>query len=348
MNKLWLFFFFSLFQLNGTSQASYSEVIDSLLLTLSKFPSNTYFSIAQSDGYTVNHLGFHVLDGKVTKVEIADSLFEIGSITKVFTSTILANEIVMNNLNPLKDVNNNFDFKFHNKIKINYLSLSNHTSGLYRLPSNFYVGNKELSKPYEYYSTSLFDSYLANELDIGEINTYNYSNTGAALLAYALEKKNKTDFDLLLKKQIFDKYNMTSSSFEKTPSFAGYNEAGEVQELWKFNSFKGAGGIVSSASDLIKFVNAHLTSNDLVLAKTRESTFNVSDKMSMGLAWHILNKENDQQIYWHNGGTAGFTSSMMFDLAQKKGVVILTNISAMSSKSKIVDQYCFKLLNATP
>jgi CubicO group peptidase (beta-lactamase class C family) len=319
-------------------------LLDSFKTELQSFPTNTFVAIATIDDTTIHFYGYRIVAGNVTEINLRDSLFEIGSITKVFTSTILANEVVNNNLNPTKYINKNFDFKFYKNIKINYLNLSNHPSGLYRMPSNFYVGNKEGKQPYERYTKELFNNYLQNELDLGEKETYNYSNTGMSLLAYSLEKGTKISFDTLLSKNIFQKYDMNKTGYNLIPSFVGYDVSGEPQELWKFNVFKGAGGIVSSVNDLMKFINAHINTEDEVLALTRKNTFKISDEIRIGMALHIIKSSENSILYWHNGGIAGFTSSMTFDVEQKKGVVILSNIFAFHPKTGSIDKYCFELL----
>jgi hypothetical protein len=61
------------------------------------------------------------------------------------------------------------------------------------------------------------------------------------------------------------------------------------------------------------------------------------------IGWHIIqNKTGD--FYFHNGGTGGYTSSMLMDMQRKKGVVILSNISAFHSKMTYLDTLCFELL----
>jgi CubicO group peptidase (beta-lactamase class C family) len=123
-------------------------------------------------------------------------------LTKVFTSTLLADEVVNKNIKLKASVNKAFSFKFNDKIKLSYLDLSNHTSGMYRLPSNIMpMLFENPNNPYSQYSYDLFNDYLKSELqlDDNEVPKYTYSNLGAGLLAYALSNRKGQEFESLLK-----------------------------------------------------------------------------------------------------------------------------------------------------
>ena len=66
--------------------------------------------------------------------------------------------------------------------------------------------------------------------------------------------------------------------------------------------------------------------------------------MQIGLGWHILNMENGRELIWHNGGTAGYTSSMGLDIENKNGIIILSNVSAYNEKMGNIDQLLFELI----
>ncbi len=80
-----------------------------------------------------------------------NKIFEIGSITKVFTSSVLASLVVDNRLKLNDFVNNYYPFAFNNNSKISFLDLANHTSGMPRLPENLDVSNK--LNPYKNYGS---------------------------------------------------------------------------------------------------------------------------------------------------------------------------------------------------
>ena len=66
--------------------------------------------------------------------------------------------------------------------------------------------------------------------------------------------------------------------------------------------------------------------------------------MKIGMAWHILKSENGKDLYWHNGGTGGYSSSMAVNIEDKTAVIILSNVSNINDK---IDGLCFELINRT-
>jgi CubicO group peptidase (beta-lactamase class C family) len=77
---------------------------------------------------------------------------------------------------------------------------------------------------------------------------------------------------------------------------------------------------------------------------TRTPTFTVNEKMKIGLGWHILKSDNEQELIWHNGGTGGYSSSMSININEKTAVIILSNVSAFNPEMKNIDELCFLLI----
>lgn len=331
-----------------SAQLDRAAIMDKTKATLASMPDGFAISIALIDGDSTEYIGLEKRDGDWEVLDLKDALFEIGSITKVFTSSMLANEVINKGLKLKHKVNKAFPFKFKDKIKLSYLSLANHSSGLDRLPSNILpllATNPE--NPYKDYTNELLDTYLKGQLGIKEskMPEYAYSNLGAGILAYAIEKKEKRAFGKLLEEYIFEPYQMSSTSYEGQTSFDGLDANGDKTGNWEFSAMKGAGGLISSVKDLSRFIQAQFEEGDEALALTRKATFKVSDEMSVGLGWHILKANSEDEFYWHNGGTGGFTSSLAFRTTNNTGVVILSNMTALSPKSRVIDPFCFELLD---
>jgi hypothetical protein len=66
--------------------------------------------------------------------------------------------------------------------------------------------------------------------------------------------------------------------------------------------------------------------------------------MKIALGWHIIKTEKEFNWVWHNGGTGGYSSSMVLDAGKKNGVIILSNVSAFNTKMKNIDNLCFELM----
>lgn len=325
------------------------EVMARLNKTVEDFPENTSFSICVINNGVTEFYGAQLKSGSFHSVDLQDSLFEIGSLTKVFTSSVLADMVINDQLKLSKKINKSLPYKLNNKIKINYKSLSNHTSGVYRLPSNIMMLFAQTpDNPYSNYTYDLLDDYLENSLQLEHTNndTYSYSNLGAGILAYVLALKGEEEYYNLLEQKVLKKYGLKNTGYTLKANIPGLNAQGDTISQWEFNSLIGAGGLISNTTDLSKFVNAQLNNEDEILALTRKETFNISSTMSIGLGWHIINPNSENEKFWHNGGTGGYTSSLSFRTSNKTGVIILTNISAFNPESGKVDELCFTLLDA--
>src|SRR5690606_26436110 len=136
-------------------------------------------------------------------------IFEIGSITKVFTSTVLASLVEEGKIKLTDKINSYYSFPFNNNINLTFKDLANHTSGLPRLPENLVLSDE--ANPYKSYGKNQIEEYLKNFLKIDKPQTYSYSNLGTGLLGYTLGLSQKTSFQKLLQKNVFDKYKMINS-----------------------------------------------------------------------------------------------------------------------------------------
>lgn len=220
------------------------------------------------------------------------------------------------------EINSYYPFSFKNDIKLTFENLANHTSGLPRLPENLDLSNE--ANPYKNYGKTQIEEYLKNQLKLEneEIKSYSYSNLGTGLLGYTLGLSQKTSYQDLLQKNVFDKYEM-KNSFTHPQSTTdklvkGQNTDGNGTSNWEWDVLFGAGGILSTTEDLAKFANAQFNPKNKELALTRIPTFEVNENMKIGLGWHILKSKNGEDLFWHNGGTGGYSSSITVNTNEKK------------------------------
>ena len=327
------------------------EIAEIIYSKVKDFPNNTQLSIAIIKNGDTNYYGILIDNDTIKTIENQGKVFEIGSITKVFTSSVLASLVEDKKLNLADHINAYYPFTFNDGVKISFESLANHTSGLPRLPENFEFRNN--INPYKNYDSEKLDEYLKNilKLENEPTKTYSYSNLGAGLLGHTLNLSQKTSFLELLQKKIFDRYNMTNSFYSSqdlgNKLVKGLNTRGEVASNWDFDVLFGGGGILSTTEDLAKFAQAQFSPKNKELTLTRKSTFVVNEKMKVGLGWHILTSENNKELVWHNGGTGGYSSSMAVNVIDKTSVIILSNVSAFNPKMGNIDKICFELINKT-
>jgi len=324
------------------------EIADEIYPLTKDFPNNTQLSIAVLKNNNVKYYGIIIQNDTIKSIKNQNKIFEIGSITKVFTSSVLASLVIDNKLKLNDFVNDYYTISFNNNTKITFLELANHTSGLPRLPENLDLSNE--TNPYKYYGNKELNEYLAKLLLIENNNKkkYDYSNLGAGLLGNSLGLSQRKPFNGLLQKRIFDKYKMSSSHTSlkgiKNNIVKGLDVTGQEVSNWEFDVLFGGGGIVSTAEDLVKFAQAQFDNRNKELELTRTPTFEINEEMKIGLGWHILKSENEFKWIWHNGGTAGYSSSMVLDVAKKNGVIILSNVSGFNPKMGNIDELSFGIL----
>ena len=272
-----------------------------------------------------------------------NTLFEIGSITKVFTSLLLAEAVRENKAaldDPVSTHLTALKFKggspFHS---ITLSELATHTSGLPRLPGDLSLG-VDRENPYAHYDEQRLTHSLVSfqQKQLHQQGGYNYSNYGAGILGYVLTQIYGQSFRNLLKQKILDPLEMSSTDaptrFTELPEemrarIATPHLTGRAVRHWELSALVGAGGMISSAEDLIRFGTAHwnnkalrgLANSLMVVAKPR--------KPGQGLGWAI---EGD--ILYHGGGTGGFRTKLEVDPKNRTVRVFLSNSASTSEEVK--------------
>ncbi|HVG90065.1 MAG TPA: serine hydrolase, partial [Alphaproteobacteria bacterium] len=268
-----------------------------------------------------------------------DTIFEIGSATKVFTSLLLADMVQRKQVtldDPVaKYLPSTVKMPERNGRAITLVDLSTHTSGLPRLPGN--MNPKDPANPYADYSVEQLYQFLSGyqlTRDIG--SAYEYSNLGGGLLGHVLARRAGMDYEALVESRICAPLDMKSTAITLTPEMktrlaVGHNAVLEPVKNWDLPTLAGAGALRSTANDLLTFLGANLGYSKSSLApamdampKTRRSTGQAGLEIALG--WHIVTI-NGKEIVWHNGGTGGYASFIGFDPKTRIGVVALSNTS---------------------
>ena len=302
------------------------EQSDLIFKNAKVFPNNTQISFAIIENGVARFYGIKRENDSIIYVENKKNVFEIGSISKVFTSTLLADFVIENKIGLDENINQYLKFSFKDNQKIKFRALANHTSGLPRLPTNLAFTLVNPTNPYEKYGEKELKEYLSEELELAKPtdNSYNYSNLGAGLLGYTLSKIANKSYQELLQGMIFSKYEMIPN--------------------WDLGVLAGAGAILSSVDDLSKFAIAQFDSKNRELELSITKTSTINENMDIGLGWLIIKKQSGENWIWHNGGTGGYTSSIAIDINNRNGIIILSNVSASSPNMGNIDKLCFRLL----
>lgn len=265
-----------------------------------------------------------------------NTVYEIGSITKVFTGALLAEAVrrgeVQLNDSISKYLPKTVKAPTRGDKEITLLDLATQSSGLPRLPANF--APKDGKNPYADYTTAQMYDFLSSyqlTRDIG--SKYEYSNFGIGLLGHILSQRAKMSYEDLVRTRILKPLKMNDTTITLSPVLKsrmaqGFDKNGEPASNWDIPTFAGAGALRSTAKDMAKFIaaNAGLAKSNLSgdFSEAHKPLREAGGEMRIGLAWHILPKTAGA-IVWHNGGTGGFRSFAGFSRAQKKGIILLTN-----------------------
>ena len=177
-----------------------------------------------------------------------NTVFEIGSISKVFTATVLA-ELVKEGKVKLDDPVQKYlpasvRVPMRNGKQITLANLSEQNSGLPRMPSNFHP--KDASNPYADYSVQqMYDFVSGYQLTRDPGDQFEYSNLGVGLLGQVLSLAVGQPYEQMERKRVWEPLGMTHTAITFTPWMKahlalGHDEQGDVVPNWDLPTFAGA------------------------------------------------------------------------------------------------------------
>ena len=279
-----------------------------------------------SYGETIKHNG---------KLPNADNFFEIGSITKTFTATLLAyyvNEGKIKLTDPIAKFLPDSVAANPQLHSITLQELANHTSGLARLPDNLVPHAADPLNPYKDYTKELLYAYLKTcKLESKPGEKYAYSNLAVGLLGNILETVNGEPFSQMVREVISKPLLMFSTDQYLNPLLAPrfvqvYNASGQPTEPWDFDGLAACGALRSTLNDMLLYAKANLHPGtdklSQAIALTHKVTF--SKDVKIALAWHVI-IVNGVEYYYHNGITNGSNCFMAFNPEKNIAVVVLSN-----------------------
>ncbi|HKS25660.1 MAG TPA: serine hydrolase [Thermoanaerobaculia bacterium] len=269
-----------------------------------------------------------------------DTVFEIGSVTKVFTSLLLADAVRRGEValdDPVaKYLPAGTKVPAHGGKPIRLVDLATHTAALPSFPPNHVP--KDLHNPYADYTVAQLYEFLAGyELPRDPGAQYDYSNLGVGLLGHALARRAGMDYETLVRTRITAPLSMKSTSIALSDSMrkrlaTGHDARRERTPNWDLPTLSGAGALRSTANDLLTFLSANLGLTPTPLAPAMASMLATRrptprPHLQVALAWHIITADDGRELVLHNGGTGGYRSFVGFDPKNRTGVVVLSNTS---------------------
>ena len=296
--------------------------------------------------------GYGKLSRDADKTPDGRSIFEIGSVTKVFTGLLLA-DMVERKLLKLDDPVREFlpqtvtVPRWDGQV-ITLLDLATQTSGLPRMPGNFSIAAvKDPRNPYANYTVEQLYEFLSHHSLSQKPGTqFEYSNLGVGLLGHALGRRADTSYESLVVEGICAPLGMkdtciTLSEEQRSRLAQGHGPLGRPVANWDIRTFAGAGALRSTVNDMLKFITANLGLKKSRLSAAielshlpRHDTDRPGGKIA--LCWHI---RSDKTILWHNGQTGGYHSMLALQKQRKIGVVVLSNTA-----HRIVDELAMAVM----
>lgn len=265
-----------------------------------------------------------------------NTVYEIGSISKVFTTSLLA-EMIVNGDVPLEGEVESYlpdgvTVPSRSGVAISLEHLATHASGLPVNPPSIVVNNP-LNPFFPFPTAELYTFLNGHRLTRTPGSEFEYSNLGLGLLGHALAQSLGTSFEEALTQRILNPLRLqdtviTASSGLSARRAQGYSGVVE-RPAFKMEALEAAGQILSTANDMLTFIEHQLglQQSDLTaafdLAHEKRADAGAPGQ-AMGLGWIIITAGSDT-IHMHDGATMGHNTFAGFNLKQGIGVVVLSN-----------------------
>lgn len=302
---------------------------------VSGLPDKTELAVAFTKGDSTSYYGAKNNEGQAIHINNHLTLFEIGSITKVFTSHLLAQAVQNGKITIDQPISHFIDFDLKDKSDITLKQLASHSSGLPGMPHYFFDPLVDSINPYQNYSEKIMLRDLESkiELDKESVDKWVYSNYGVSLLGYILARQNNSSFKELLQKDIISPFSLDYTSLGrsnlKSKLAMGMDSNGQQTSNWDLAAIAPAGGIISNVLDLSKYAIAcYSKPNDVFSFQSTKVLNQPSKNADQALGWMIYKrKDGSPYCLLHSGQTGGYSSLILLQTDTKNSITILSNYS---------------------
>ena len=262
-----------------------------------------------------------------------DTIFQIGSCTKPFTSLLLADMVVRGEV-ALDDPASKYlprGVRMPERGRpITLQDLATHVSGLPSMPTNFPL--RADPDPIAAYTPGLLNQFLATyELDRAPGEKWAYSNLGVSVLGRLLAQRAGTNYEALLTERVLGPLGLRDTTISLSKDQArrlakGLDRYGNRAAIWEMRTLQASGSLRSSANDLLEFLSVYLGQRETALSRAIELQLSVraSVRNAQALGWGT-GKVEDREIFAHEGGKPGYRAFIAFDRVKQRGVVVLVN-----------------------
>ncbi len=290
------------------------------------------------EGGQVHRFGFGRIDEQSDPAPDEKTVYEIASVTKLFTGLLLADMVVRGEVkldDRLADLLPQ-GITLHRKSDrpITLLDMAEHRSGLPRLAPDFWeTANRTPRNPYALFTREkVYESLSSWKPEYDPQERYEYSNYAYALLGNTLAAKKGKTFEELLDERVLGPLGMSETKTVLDEPLVKrlappHDAEGKRCQNWDLSTgFAPGGGLRSTLDDMLKFAAAALGDfeplRDAFTLAQLPLADGAGEGRKIGLGW---NYHVEKKFHWHNGQTGGYFSMFVLDRDRRIAVVILSN-----------------------
>ncbi len=340
---------------------THESAVDDIVSSLFTLPGNTGLIVG---AYVRGHRSIYGC-GKLRKASTqpphGNTLFGIGSITKVFTTALLSVMVTDGFLNLEDSVCDLMPELSNLPSGITLLRLATHTAGLPKMPSNI-IGSilRDRRNPYAAYTKANLLKWLSNyarKITQSSNEEIRYSNVDMALLGLVLAQKVGESYEQAIVSRVcaplgLSDTRITLTQIQKERLLAPHSSKGKPSRIWDLPAFAGAGALFSTADDMLSYIAANLGESQsrltnplqachvihadtfrppgylprLVTGMLGRGRYSTEYHRGMALGWFVGRLQGDgKDLYWHHGATGGYRAFIGFVKDTATGVVVLAN-----------------------
>ncbi|MFD2943082.1 serine hydrolase [Flavobacterium notoginsengisoli] len=311
----------------------------SILLNKSKANSISIGVVKNGKTYT-RHYG--EIDKGKENIATNNTVFEVASITKLFTGLLTAQAVLEGKLKPDDDIRKYLNDRYpnleYNGTPITIKDLVSFRTGFSTdLPNTEELRKNRNDSSYlafkridETYTREIFFEDLKKiKLDTLPGTKFKYSNGSLNLTAHILENVYQKSYETLLKENILSKLDMKSTGINLSPDIIianGYNLKGVLMPSISDNLWGAAGRLKSTLSDLTKFIVYELNTKSKIIQESQQNLLN-SPTTWNGYFWDYIQVDENGKNCWKHGGAFGTQNMLVIYPEKQLGFSIIVNIS---------------------
>ncbi len=307
-----------------------ASLIDTLLNAYNQLSKFNGSALVAKNGTILLNKGYGYRNAETRVLNNGRSIFQLGSVTKQFTSAVILKLQAENKLSVSDNLSKYFP-EYPKGDSITIKELLTHTSGIYNYTNDENFMKNEITKPKtRQQMMALFEN---KPLDFTPGTAWSYSNSGYSLLGYIIEKVTNTSYEKAVRKYIFSPLKMTHSGFDftnlespdKTVGYFVLNAHDTMRAPIVDSSISfSAGAIYSTTDDLYRW--SHALENNSILSASQQNEAYTPVKNNYGYGWQIDSIDGKRRLA-HGGGIPGYITIISRVPADEVTIILLSNAS---------------------